>query len=455
MTADDGARPLRVLIVEDDDGLRNLILKALRRAGYEADGVATGAEALQYVMANPVLALLLDQKRPDMTGSDIIKTLHERGLRVPFIVMTGQGDERLAVEMMKLGAVDYLVKTFDFVDFLPVIFQHLFRELENKRLLGAAEASLRESEERNRTILQTATDGFWLVDMQGRLLEVNNAWCKMSGYCEQELLGMRIQDLMADGADDKVATHIKNIMTEGGEALFESLLRRKDESVFDVEVAVQHLPVDGGRLFGFLRDITERKQKEVRNLLEQAVEERSKQLRQETEARKQPQELLLQENDTILLVDDEPHVISALTRTLRNSPYQLLTAGSAAEALKIMETTKIKVIVSDEMMVGMRGSELLAEMQKRFPHTIRILLTGNATLESTMRAVNEGQVYRFLTKPWDEGMLRLSLSTATEKYNSDAEKRRLQDALQQSEERYRTVVEQSPHAVIVHRDVNE
>ncbi|MFZ4441557.1 MAG: PAS domain S-box protein, partial [Syntrophales bacterium] len=104
------------------------------------------------------------------------------------------------------------------------------------------------------------------------------------------------------------------------------------------------------------------------------------------------------------------------------------------------------------MMVGMRGSELLVEVQKRFPHTIRILLTGHATLEASMQAVNEGQVYRFLTKPWDEAMLRLSLSAATEKYNSDAERRRLQDALQQSEERYRTVVEQSPQAVIVHRD---
>ncbi len=157
--------------------------------------------------------------------------------------------------------------------------------------------------------------------------------------------------------------------------------------------------------------------------------------------------------DTILLVDDEPNVLSALTRVLRNSPYQSLTASSGNQALAIMETTTIKVIVSDEQMVGMRGSELLAEVHGRFPNTVRLMLTGHATLEASMRAMNEGHVYRFLIKPWDEAMLRLSLSAAIEKYDSDAEKRRLQDALQQAEERYRTVVELSPESVIVHRDL--
>ena len=190
-----------------------------------------------------------------------------------------------------------------------------------------------------------------------------------------------------------------------------------------------------------IEDITERKLKEAQNLLEQMVEERTKQLRQQTEA--PPAE----GDDTILLVDDEPHVLSALTRTLRNSPYQLLTAENAREALEIMETTSIKVIVSDEQMPGMRGAELLAEVKRRFPHTMRILLTGQATLEASMRAVNEGQIYRFLTKPWDDAVLRLALSAATDRYNFDAEKRRLQDDLRQSEKRFRDLAELLPETV--------
>ncbi|MEI7673612.1 MAG: response regulator, partial [Deltaproteobacteria bacterium] len=173
------------------------------------------------------------------------------------------------------------------------------------------------------------------------------------------------------------------------------------------------------------------------------------------EAYQSPENLLAMaaNGDTILLVDDEPHELAVLTYALRRNPgYEVLTAASGSQALSVMESTKIKVIVTDERMVGMQGSELLAEVQRRFPHTIRVLLTGYATLEASMRATNEGQVYRFLTKPWDDGTLRLALSAATEKYNSDAEKRRLQDTLQQSEERYKTVVEFSPHAVVVHRD---
>jgi two-component system probable response regulator PhcQ len=130
-------------------------------------------------------------------------------------------------------------------------------------------------------------------------------------------------------------------------------------------------------------------------------------------------------NDTILLVDDEAHVLSALTRVLRNTAYQVLTASNGSQALEVMETTKIKIIVSDERMEGMQGSELLAEVRRRSPHSIRILLTGHATLEAAMRAVNEGEIYRFFTKPWDDNQLRFTLAAAIEKYDMEAENRRL------------------------------
>lgn len=130
-------------------------------------------------------------------------------------------------------------------------------------------------------------------------------------------------------------------------------------------------------------------------------------------------------NDTILLVDDEANVLSALTRALIDDPYEILTASGGQEALEIMEGRTIKAIVSDERMVGMQGSELLAEVRRRSPHTVRILLTGHATLEAAMRAVNEGEIYRFFTKPWDDTQLRFALLSAVEKYNLEAENRRL------------------------------
>ena len=113
----------------------------------------------------------------------------------------------------------------------------------------AAEA-LRESEERHRTILQTAMDGFWLVDTQGRLLEVNEAYCRMSGYSEQELLAMRIPDLEAIETAEDTAAHIQKIMAQG-EDRFESRHRRKDGSILTSKSASSTGPPMAGGLWFF------------------------------------------------------------------------------------------------------------------------------------------------------------------------------------------------------------
>ena len=125
-----------------------------------------------------------------------------------------------------------------------------------------AETALRRSQERHFTILQTAMDGMWLAAQDGRLLDVNRALCQMTGYSEQELLAKRIPDLEAAETHEDTAAHIRKIVALGGDR-FESRLRRKDGSIFDVEVSVQYLSAEGGQLVAFLRDITSRKQVEV------------------------------------------------------------------------------------------------------------------------------------------------------------------------------------------------
>lgn len=130
-------------------------------------------------------------------------------------------------------------------------------------------------------------------------------------------------------------------------------------------------------------------------------------------------------NNLIMLVDDETNVLSALTRSLIDEPYEIITATSGSQALELMEGKTVKVIVSDERMVGMQGSELLAEVKRRSPETVRILLTGHATLDAAMRAVNVGEIYRFFLKPWDDTQLRFALMSAIEKYDLEAENRRL------------------------------
>jgi PAS domain S-box-containing protein len=124
------------------------------------------------------------------------------------------------------------------------------------------EKALRQSEARHQTILQTAMDGFWQADTEGRLLDVNETYCRMSGYSAPELLTMRIPDLEAVESAGDTTRHLRLIM-EQGEARFESRHRRKDGSIFDVEVSVQYRPTEGGHVVAFLKDITGRKMAET------------------------------------------------------------------------------------------------------------------------------------------------------------------------------------------------
>jgi len=129
--------------------------------------------------------------------------------------------------------------------------------------------------------------------------------------------------------------------------------------------------------------------------------------------------------DSILIVDDEPNVISSLKRALLDEPYEISTANSGAEGIETLRKTGIKVIISDEKMPGMSGAEFLATVKDQFPETIRIMLTGHASLEAAMKAVNSGEIYRFFAKPWNEIELKLAIRSALDKYNLEEENRRL------------------------------
>ncbi len=118
--------------------------------------------------------------------------------------------------------------------------------------------NLQMSEERHRTILETAMDGFWLLDTKGHLLEVNETYCRMSGYSEQELLKMHIVDLEAVESIEEIYQRIRKDMENGWDR-FETKHRRKDGTIFDVEVSVQFRRQENGQLVVFLRDITANK----------------------------------------------------------------------------------------------------------------------------------------------------------------------------------------------------
>jgi DNA-binding NarL/FixJ family response regulator len=102
----------------------------------------------------------------------------------------------------------------------------------------------------------------------------------------------------------------------------------------------------------------------------------------------------------VLFVDDDPDALESAAMALRKEPYEILRARSAEEALAVLGRTPIDAVVSDEQMPGMKGGEFLAVVRWKHPEVTRILLTGRATLDAALRAINEGQIYRLLEKPF-------------------------------------------------------
>src|SRR3989338_8572105 len=110
---------------------------------------------------------------------------------------------------------------------------------------------------------------------------------------------------------------------------------------------------------------------------------------------------------TLLLVDDEENILNSLRRVLRGEPYELLLANGGEQALQLMQSQTVDLVISDARMPGMDGATLLTEIQSRWPGCMRILLTGYADLSTTIKAINQGQIYRYISKPWNDDELRL------------------------------------------------
>jgi diguanylate cyclase (GGDEF)-like protein/PAS domain S-box-containing protein len=119
---------------------------------------------------------------------------------------------------------------------------------------------------------------------------------------------------------------------------------------------------------------------------------------------------------TLLLVDDEAHVLSSLRRLLRHDGYHILSAASAAEGFELLAQHQVQVIVCDQRMPSMSGTEFFDRVKDLYPDSFRIVLSGYTDLESIMRAVNKGAIYRFYTKPWDPAVLRENLREAFRHY---------------------------------------
>lgn len=147
----------------------------------------------------------------------------------------------------------------------------------------------------------------------------------------------------------------------------------------------------------------------------------------------------LQQRPTVLLVDDEEPILNSLRRLLREQPYEVLLATSGEQALAIMAQRPVDLIVSDARMPGMDGAALLARVYSEYPDTTRILLTGYADLEIIVKAINEGQVHRYIAKPWTDEELVLTLRQSLAFQFSERERQRLEELTQRQNDELKSL----------------
>jgi DNA-binding NtrC family response regulator len=154
----------------------------------------------------------------------------------------------------------------------------------------------------------------------------------------------------------------------------------------------------------------------------------------------------------VLIVDDEENVRNALRRSLRKQGYEMYFAAEPSEALTLLAQQPVDLVLSDHLMPNMTGLELLKIVRDRHPDCVRMILTGHADMQTAIDAINHGEIYRFLTKPWDDVELRVTLHLAFEQLDLQRENRRLLATVRHQERILQKIEEEHPGIAHVNRD---
>ena len=213
--------------------------------------------------------MLLDLKLGDMPAPELVDRLHKSGRDLPFIIVTGHGDERTAVEVMKQGALDYVMKGAGMLELLPGIVRRALNIVEREKKLVEAHQIIRHREERHKSVIQSALDGFVRFRRDGHVLEVNKALADLLGYPPEEFPINNVFDVEGAAFKQEVRENVSQL-EEGGAVHCFTQLRRRDGSLIEAEVSLRE---DRGEVFGFVHDISEQRRLE-REVLHISMEER-------------------------------------------------------------------------------------------------------------------------------------------------------------------------------------
>lgn len=177
-------RERTVVVVEDNENVARLIANRLSNAGFRVKTFNFGSAAVLYALNNSDSLLLIEYYMPDMTAKDIVRSIEGNNKKIPYVVMSEPGNEKTIIEMMKMGARDFLVKEKGFMDFLPAAVNKIFEQIDVENKLASVEKSLRFSRDKFRHIFNSIADAIYIYDFHGNLLELNNAAYRRTGLAK-------------------------------------------------------------------------------------------------------------------------------------------------------------------------------------------------------------------------------------------------------------------------------
>ena len=257
-----------IIVVEDDEGLNRLAQKKLQHIGFATTGVHQGGLVLETVKDEIQKAghdhdviMVLDYMLPDMTGEDVIEILNEHDIHIPFIMMSGRGSEKIAVEMMKLGARDYIVKDTAFLDFLPQVVKQLVDTISTERRLVRTESILKEQEENYRMVIENAKDGIYILQ-DSKFVFVNEAFCRMFEYTMEEIENLDdFMSLVHEDSHDFIKERAEKLNQEdevNAHYEFSGLTKSGKKLYLDANIGKISFNGRPARQ-GMIRDVSERK----------------------------------------------------------------------------------------------------------------------------------------------------------------------------------------------------
>lgn len=275
----------KILLIEDNLSQAKLVKNVLDKSSMEycLTHVTSGEEGLDLLKnPNEFDIVLLDYSLPEMNGLDVLRNIKKMQLELPVIITTGHGSEDIAVQIMKEGAFDYVIKKEDYIERIPYVIKESLQQCLFEKEKMKLESQLRESDERYGNLFETSLDGIIILNPETKILSVNPASTKISGYSLEELSHLNLNNLFRSAEGQKSFQELLKENETQENLEFE--LVSKDKKIKTVLISFAHIKADKGThtegkaiscfigIGVIFKDITERKlaEKKIEELLEES-----------------------------------------------------------------------------------------------------------------------------------------------------------------------------------------